>query len=129
MGLLAFLKSLLPERFTPDALEALRARDARTVLLDVREPHEFAEGHIAGSVLVPMGKVPHHAAAIAEAGLPVVVICRSGARAGSCDAVLRQAGAREVHTLSGGVIAWQRAGRTLVKGSKSPALAQALKKK
>jgi len=127
MSFLSALRNLLPKSFTADELERLRAENPRTLVLDVREPAEFAEGHVAGSVLVPMGKVPHHAKAIAESGHPVVVVCRSGARASSCAGVLRQSGARQVHTLSGGVVAWQRAGRPIKTGSKSPALSAALK--
>jgi rhodanese-related sulfurtransferase len=127
MSFLSVLRGLLPKSFSPDDFDALRASSPRTVLLDVREPNEFAEGHIAGSVLVPMGKLAHHAQAIAGSGHPVVVICRSGARASSCEALLRQHGTKDVHTLAGGVVAWQRAGRTLKTGSKSPALFGVLK--
>lgn len=127
MGLLQVLRGLLPQRFTPEALDALKAANPRTVLLDVREPGEFAEGHIPGSVLVPMTKVPHHATMIAEAGVPIVLVCRSGARASACRGVLQHGGAREVHVLSGGVHSWRRAGRQLRTGSKSPSLSQALR--
>ncbi|MEK0430364.1 MAG: hypothetical protein RL139_168 [Gemmatimonadota bacterium] len=127
MAWLDVLKQLLPSTFGPADLEALRAAQDRTVLLDVREPDEFADGHIAGSVLLPVGKVPHHAATIAGAGVPVVVICRSGARASSSAGLLRQAGATSVQVLAGGVLAWAREGRALERGSRSPALVAALK--
>jgi rhodanese-related sulfurtransferase len=127
MSFLSVLRNLLPKSFTAESLEALRAANSKAVLIDVREPQEFAEGHIQGSVLVPMGKIPHHAKAIADSGHPVVVICRSGARASSCAGVLRQQGAREVHVLSGGVLAWQRAGKPVKTGSKSPGLFTLLK--
>lgn len=126
MSLFAALRALLPQRFTAESLDALKAQRPDLLIVDVREPHEFAEGHVAGSVLVPMGKLPHHAADIAKAGKPVVLVCRSGARAASCEGVLTRAGA-EAHTLSGGVLAWARQGRKLVTGSKSPSLMAALK--
>jgi len=127
MSFLSALRKLLPVSFTADSLDALRAANPKALLLDVREPQEFAEGHIQGSVLVPMGKIPHHAKAIADSGHPVIVICRSGARASNCAGVLRQQGARDVHVLSGGVLGWQRAGRQVKTGSKSPGLFTLLK--
>lgn len=127
MSFFSALRQLLPTAFDAEALETLRAERPRTVLLDVREPSEFAEGHLAGSVLVPLGKVAHHAAMIAEAGVPIVVICRAGARAASAAGTLRAAGASEVHVLAGGVLAWEGAGRSLERGSRSPSLVNALK--
>ncbi len=127
MSFLSALRNLLPKSFTPESLESLRAANPKTLLIDVREPQEFAEGHIQGSVPVPMGKIPHHAKAIADSGHPIVVICRSGARASSCAGVLKQQGAREVHVLAGGVLGWQRAGRIVKTGSKAPGLFTLLK--
>lgn len=128
MSFLSALKNLLPTPFGPEAFDATLAEQPNTLVLDVREPAEFAEGHIKGSVLVPMGKIPHHAQTIAESGVPVVVVCRSGARASSCAGALTQAGAAEVKVLAGGVLAWQRAGRSVVTGSKSLSLSEALRK-
>ena len=127
MSFFSALRQLLPTAFDAEALETLRAERPRAVLLDVREPSEFAEGHLAGSVLVPLGKVAHHAAMIAEAGVPIVVICRAGARAASAAGTLGAAGASEVHVLAGGVLAWEGAGRSLERGSRSPSLVNALK--
>ncbi|MEN9790765.1 MAG: hypothetical protein RLZZ63_423 [Gemmatimonadota bacterium] len=129
MSFFAALKNLLPTPFGPEEYDATLAEQPNTLVLDVREPAEFAEGHIKGSVLVPMGKIPHHAQTIAESGVPVVVVCRSGGRASSCAGALTQAGAAEVKVLAGGVLAWQRAGRAVVTGSKSLSLSEALRKK
>lgn len=128
MSLFSALKNLLPTSFGPDEYAAALAAKPNTLVLDVREPAEFAEGHITGSVLVPLGKIPHHAQTIAESGVPVVVVCRSGARASSCEGALKQAGAADVKVLAGGVLAWQRAGRAVVTGSKGLGLSEALRK-
>jgi rhodanese-related sulfurtransferase len=128
MSLLSALRNLLPTAFGPDEFDAALAATPHTLVLDVREPGEFAEGHIKGAVLVPMGKIPHHAQTIAESGVPVVVVCRSGARASSCESALKQAGTTDVKVLAGGVLAWQRAGRAVVTGSKSLSLSEAIRK-
>ena len=78
-------------------------------LLDVREPDEYAAGHIPGITLIPMGEV---AARLAE--LPrdkeIVVTCRTGNRSGQVADLLREQGFTNVHNMSGGIVAWEEAG-------------------
>ena len=78
-------------------------------LLDVREPAEYAAGHIPGITLIPMGEV---AARLAE--LPrdkeIVVTCRTGNRSGQVADLLREQGFTNVHNMSGGIVAWEEAG-------------------
>lgn len=98
--------------------DVVRLREQRedVRLLDVRTPGEFARGHIAGAYNVPLGRLQAHATTLREVGsAPVVLVCRSGARARSADALLRAAGLRSLHVLEGGMIAWQRAGRPVLR--------------
>ncbi len=78
-------------------------------LLDVREPDEYAAGHIPGITLIPMGDV---AARLAE--LPrdkeIVVTCRSGNRSAQVADFLRGQGFDNVHNMTGGLVAWEEAG-------------------
>ena len=78
-------------------------------LIDVREPDEYAAGHIPGITLIPMGEV---AARLAE--LPrdkeIIVTCRTGNRSGQVADLLREQGFTNVHNLSGGIVAWEEAG-------------------
>lgn len=90
------------------------AGGAKIHLIDVRTGSEFDAGHIAGSHNVPLADLQTHAERLAELRRPMVLVCRSGARAQSAAAVLRHAGARHLRLLEGGVLAWQRAGHTLV---------------
>ena len=75
------------------------------VLLDVREPDEFAAYRIEGAKLLPMRTIParlHELDRRAE----LVMICRSGARSHHAGLFLRQHGFERVYNLAGGVIAW-----------------------
>lgn len=77
------------------------------VLLDVREPWEFALGHIAQSVSMPMQSVP---ARLAELGprAPCVVICHHGARSQQVAMFLERNGFTSTFNLQGGVDAWSK---------------------
>jgi len=88
-----------------------------TVLLDVREDDEWADGHIEGAIHIPMGQVP---AAVAN-GLdwltpetPVVVVCAVGARSGRVATWLNLEGYHAIN-LDGGMNAWIQAGRPIIR--------------
>ena len=78
-------------------------------LIDVREPDEYAAGHIPGITLIPMGEV---AARLAE--LPrdkeIIVTCRTGNRSSQIADLLREQGFTNVHNMTGGIVAWEEAG-------------------
>lgn len=63
-------------------------------LLDVREPHEYAEGHIPGAVLIPLGQLSARTQEI-NRDKPTVAYCRSGKRSHSAIAILQGAGFTE----------------------------------
>lgn len=97
-------------RLAPADLVALRARGdaAAVVLIDVREPREFAAGHLDGALNLPLGELGSRLAELPPAALPVF-ICRSGARSlTACGLALRQ-GRAEVANLDGGLLAWHTA--------------------
>ena len=75
------------------------------MLLDVREPWEFAICRLDDSHSIPMRDVP---ARIAEVDLdaPIVCICHHGARSMQVAAFLAARGASDVYNLTGGVAAW-----------------------
>jgi rhodanese-related sulfurtransferase len=91
-----------------DAAEGNRMVDAGALLLDVREPDEWAVGRDPRAVLVPLGQL---AARVAElpADRPIVVICRSGRRSDLAAGYLRQRGLDAVN-LAGGMQAWHASG-------------------
>jgi rhodanese-related sulfurtransferase len=78
-------------------------------MLDVREPDEYAAGHIPGIVLIPMGEVAERLSEIPE-DKTVIVTCRSGNRSGQIADLLREMGYADVHNMEGGIVAWEEAG-------------------
>lgn len=61
------------------------------VILDVRTPAEFAQGHVKGAVNVPLDQLQRSTAKVPK-GKPVITCCRSGARSGMAEGILRKAG-------------------------------------
>ena len=84
------------------------ARRGAAQILDVREDSEVAEGLIPGAVHIPMGDL-HARLNELDPAVPVVAVCRSGNRSATAAEALNQAGFT-ASTMTGGMIAWQRAG-------------------
>lgn len=82
------------------------------VVLDVREPHEWAAGHIQGAVHVPLADVPARVAEL-DAQARTVVVCHLGGRSARATAWLAAQG-HDVVNLDGGMEAWEAAGRPVV---------------
>ncbi|WP_051478416.1 rhodanese-like domain-containing protein [Arthrobacter sp. H5] len=72
------------------------------------EDFEVAQGMISGAVHIPMGDL-HARLHELDPTVPVVAVCRSGNRSATVADALNQAGFT-ASTMTGGIIAWQRAG-------------------
>ncbi|GAA4214040.1 rhodanese-like domain-containing protein [Actinocatenispora rupis] len=83
-----------------------------SIVLDVREPDEYAAGHIAAALHIPMGAVPDRLPELPD-DVRLVVVCRSGGRSARVTAYLRQEGIDAVN-LEGGMKSWIAAGRPMV---------------
>lgn len=101
---------------TVNTLQATRLMNDGAVVLDVREPAEFAEGHVAQSRNIPAAELDRRIAEL-PANKPVVVVCASGSRAARAAAALRRAGRADVFCLDGGVSGWRQAGLPVVRKS------------
>jgi rhodanese-related sulfurtransferase len=91
-----------------DVTTAADLRDAGAVVLDVREPAEWAEGHIPGATLIPLGELARRVSELPD-DETIVVICRSGNRSAQGRDILRAAG-YEATSVDGGMTAWRAAG-------------------
>jgi adenylyltransferase/sulfurtransferase len=89
------------------AVRAAMERGEDLLLLDVRQPEEFAIARIEGARLVPLGELEARIGELAEwRGRRVVVTCHHGPRSARGAAILRQHGFRRVENLTGGIEAW-----------------------
>jgi rhodanese-related sulfurtransferase len=90
---------------------AERAADG-AVVLDVREADEWAVGHVAGSVHIPMGELGGRLDELPK-DRPIVAVCRTGARSGTVTEALGVRG-YDIVNLVGGLQAWVAEGLPLV---------------
>ena len=94
-----------PDDITPRELAALLGTPARPVLLDVREPHEWAVARLPEARLAPLDSLPAAARALDRAA-PLVVYCHHGVRSDAAAAWLRDHGFSHVRNLLGGIDRW-----------------------
>jgi len=92
-----------------DLAEAMKTKAC--ALIDVREPNEFAAGHVEGAENRPLSSFD---AARLPTDKPVVLMCRSGARSAQALAKARSAGRDDVRHYKGGVLGWADADGKLV---------------
>ncbi|MFI8825614.1 rhodanese-like domain-containing protein [Streptomyces sp. NPDC053431] len=103
---------------TPAALDRLMREGRGPRLLDVRTPGEFRTAHIPGSSNVPLDMLrEHRAELLSHLDQEVVLVCRSGARAGQAGKALAEAGLPNLRVLEGGVNAWETAGAPVDRGA------------
>lgn len=85
-------------------------------LIDVRSPSEFAVGHIAGAINIPMDQIESRLADLSSG--PIVLICQMGKRA-RITANLLEPCQRQIAVLEGGTSAWIQAGLPVVTNVKT----------
>ena len=92
---------------------ATRHRDG-AVVIDVREPFEYVNGHVPGAEPIPLGRLAARAGDLPR-GVPVYVICATGNRSLMAADHLHRAGI-DAWSVAGGTAAWQRAGHPITRG-------------
>ena len=79
------------------------------VIIDVRTPAEFADGHAKGSINIPLSAVANQLNKIKKYNKPVITCCRSGARSGTAANILNNSG---IDSINGGP--WQNVAQLIV---------------
>lgn len=100
----------------PDELQALlqSGNGDRPLVVDVREPWEFEQGHIPGAVLIPLGDLGRSVDDL-DPQQPVAVVCATGSRSQSAAALFGQKGFETVYNVVGGTMRWLQRGLPLEK--------------
>lgn len=79
-----------------------------TVVLDIREEHEFIKGHIEAAVHIPLGKLEAQLSSLANAkNKPIIVVCQTGSRSTPACRTLVKNEFQQVFSLIGGMQSWE----------------------
>ena len=92
----------------------INGNGSRPVVVDVREPWEYQQGHVPGALLMPLGKLSGLLEEL-DVEKPVAVICATGNRSQSASALLGQKGFKTIYNVLGGTTQWAHSGLELVK--------------
>lgn len=99
------------EKLDADAFEKAIA-DGQGVLVDVRTPGEYAEGHIPGSTNIDWNSAAFEAEIDKlDKQTPVYLYCRSGGRSGRAAEALKAKGFTQIYDLTGGFMSWSAQGK------------------
>ena len=93
-------------------------RSTDTLLIDVREPDEYRQGHIAGAINIPRGMLEFRISGeptLQDVSRPVVVYCKTSGRAALSIVAMQAMGFENVVSLAGGFDAWAAAGLPVAK--------------
>ena len=97
-----------------DVDELARRHQQGSLVIDVRQPDEYEEGHVPGARLIPLGEVTSRVDEV-PTDVPVLVICRTGGRSLKAAEFLRASG-RDATNVAGGTLAWIESGRKIARG-------------
>jgi rhodanese-related sulfurtransferase len=99
-----------PGNLSPAGAVQLINRE-KAVVIDVGEPHEFAQGHVVGSKNVPLGQIEEKLPFLVKnKNLPVIMVCPVGARAAKAAAAAKKLGFEQAQAIAGGLKAWRDTG-------------------
>lgn len=98
---------------SPD--DFLKIEQSERLLLDVRTPEEYADGHIASAVNIPVGDLEEMFSKLTDKDQQIVVYCRSGFRAGRAINFLEEKGFTNLVHLDGDYGQWEKEGREIAK--------------
>jgi molybdopterin/thiamine biosynthesis adenylyltransferase/rhodanese-related sulfurtransferase len=98
-------QAVVGSTITATELKEMFDRSQDFLLVDVREPAEYAIVNIPGAVLIPKGDLPNRLSELPQTK-PIVLYCKTGIRSAEALAVLKSAGFGDAKHVQGGVLAW-----------------------
>ena len=105
------VKRLDPQNFDKKLKESKEA-----VLIDVRTPGEYAQGHLADAVCIDVNASDFKSrVSKLDKTKPVFVYCKGGARSNTAANIMTGMGFNEIYDLNGGIVGWQQANKPTVK--------------
>ena len=104
----------LPSLSAAELSEKIKSA-SRPLVLDVREPEEYRDGHISGAKLIPLGELERRMKELPKSK-EIVCVCASGSRSSSATRMLVTAGYNAIN-MKGGMFTWSRSGLPVKKGA------------
>ena len=88
----------------------------KAVVIDVGDTEEFAAGHLGSAKHIPLNQLEEKlTGAVKNKGLPVILVCQTGARSGRAVAIAKKLGYEQAQSLAGGLKSWRAANLPLEK--------------
>ena len=116
MLLVPMLQGAASGGLEPSAAVNLMNRE-KAVVIDVCDAAEFAAGHVASAKNIPLSDLESKLAGVVKnKTLPVILVCKSGARSSRAVAIAKKMGFENAQSLSGGLTAWRNANLPVEKG-------------
>ena len=99
------------------ATQLINREDAQVI--DVREPDQYADGHLPESRNIPLDQLEARAGELDRLkDVPLILVCQTGTRSIAASKQLAKLGFAKVNNLAGGIAGWRAAGLPLRKGAK-----------
>lgn len=119
---MSFFRSLMgpgvPSVTVQQAAE-LQGDDGGALIVDVREPNEYAQIRAKGAVLLPLGRLNGRVSDLPR-DRELLLMCRTGGRSQNATQLLLANGFANVSNVSGGIVAWYQAGLPTSSGDPEP---------
>jgi rhodanese-related sulfurtransferase len=113
---MAYAKAQTPQLLDANAFEKQLTATENKIILDVRTTGEYKEGHISGATLLDYYKADFkQQAAKLDKSQPIFVYCKGGGRSESAVDILTDLGFKQVYDLKGGINAWMKYNKPIVK--------------
>jgi rhodanese-related sulfurtransferase len=97
----------------------MQGDDGGALIIDVREPNEYAQIRAKGAVLLPLGRLNGRVRDLPR-DREILLMCRTGGRSANATQFLAANGFENVTNVSGGVVAWHNAGLPTSSGAPEP---------
>lgn len=108
--LVACGSAIATEQISVQALATQIEQGTAPLILDVRSPEEYAEGHVPGAINIDYRDLPNQLNTIRDFDNDTVIVyCERGVRAGIAERTLSEAGFTSIIQLTGNIVAWRKA--------------------
>ena len=102
-------------KISAQELKELCDHNKHPIIIDVREQHEWDEGHMPNAKHIPMNSLPENIShVVPDTNTPVYLHCKGGVRSMQCAENLANLGYTKLYSLDGGIMAWQNAGYPVI---------------